>query len=55
MRLAGYAKFETTHESYLAVKNDLIERARAATTHTVSQELLENCWSRDFEGGNGKG
>jgi len=32
MNLAGHADFETTHRFYLAVRTDLIDRARAATT-----------------------
>lgn len=43
MTLAGHANFATTHRFYLAVANDLIDRARRATTHQVSQELLKRC------------
>jgi integrase len=41
MTLAGHANFETTHRFYLAVADDLVERARQATTHQVGQELLQ--------------
>ncbi len=41
MELAGHSKYETTLEYYLATKDDLVKRARKATTHKVSQELLE--------------
>jgi integrase len=30
MQLAGHSEFSTTHRFYLAVRNDLIDRARAA-------------------------
>lgn len=43
MALAGHANFETTHKFYLAVADDLISRARDASTHEVSKELLEKC------------
>jgi len=43
MTLAGHEKFETTHMFYLAVADDLVDRARQATTHQVSQELLQKC------------
>ncbi len=43
MTLAGHANFETTHKFYLAVADDLMERARRATTHQVSRELLQKC------------
>ena len=43
MTLAGHANFETTHKFYLAVADDLISRARDASTHEVSRELLEKC------------
>jgi len=43
MTLAGHANFATTHKFYLAVADDLIARARRATTHQVSHELLQKC------------
>jgi len=55
MRLAGHSKYETTYRFYLQVKDGLIDRARRATAYTVSQELLQKCCSRGFEGDNGKG
>lgn len=39
MRLAGHAKFETTHQFYLAVADDLVDRARQATETAVGQSL----------------
>jgi hypothetical protein len=30
MQLAGHSEFSTTHRFYLAVRSDLIDRARAA-------------------------
>jgi integrase len=43
MTLAGHANFATTHRFYLAVADDLVDRARKATSHQVSQELLRRC------------
>ncbi len=48
MKLAGHSKFETTYKFYLHVKDGLLDRARRATTHTVSQKLLQKCCSSDF-------
>ena len=36
MTLAGHSKFETTRNFYLAVSNDLVERARAVSGMTIS-------------------
>ena len=41
MRLAGHSKYDTTLKYYLAVKDDLIDRARQAITHKVSGEMLQ--------------
>jgi integrase len=43
MTLAGHANFATTHRFYLAVADDLLQRARVSITHKVSVELLEKC------------
>ena len=50
MTLAGHANFATTHRFYLAVADDLIDRARQATAHQVSQELLEKCCQSSQKG-----
>jgi len=52
--LAGHANFATTHKFYLAAADDLIGRARQATTHQVSQKLLQKCCSSSFRGSNDK-
>ena len=39
MRLAGHAKFETTHKFYLAVADDLVDRARAASSKGFGKNL----------------
>lgn len=41
MELAGHSKYETTLKHYLAVKNDLVSRARKAVKFRVDSELLE--------------
>ena len=43
MRLAGHSKYDTTLRYYLSVKDDLVDRARKAISHTVSKEMLERC------------
>jgi len=50
MTLAGHANFETTHRFYLAVADDLVDRARQATTHQVGQELLQKCCQNSQRG-----
>ena len=40
MALAGHANFATTHESYLAVADGLIRRARAVTAQGLRQKLV---------------
>ena len=40
MVLAGHSSFATTHEFYLAVADDLIGRARAATAQGLRQKLV---------------
>ena len=52
MTLAGHANFATTHRFYLAVADDLIDRAKKATTHQVSQELLQKCCQNSQKGAN---
>ena len=49
MTLAGHANFQTTHRFYLAVADNLMERARNATFHEVSSELLEKCCRRSLQ------
>lgn len=39
MKLDGHADFKTTHEFYLAVADDLIDRARAAARAGIGQNL----------------
>jgi len=43
MRLAGHSKYDTTLKYYLAVKDDLVDRARKAVRHSVSREMLDRC------------
>ncbi len=45
MTLAGHSNFATTHEFYLAVASDLVERARRASANAINQNLLQNCCS----------
>ena len=52
MTLAGHSNFSTTHRFYLAVADDLVARARQATTHQVSQELLQKCFQNIQRGAN---
>ena len=50
MTLAGHADFETTHRFYLAVADDLVDRARQAITHQVSPQLLSKCRQSNLSG-----
>ena len=52
MTLAGHSNFSTTHRFYLAVADDLVARARQATTHQVSQQLLQKCCQNNLRGAN---
>ena len=40
MRLAGHSDFSTTHKFYLAVADDLVDRARVATAQGLRQKLV---------------
>jgi len=48
MVLAGHSNFATTHEFYLAVADDLVDRARQATAQSFNQKVLQICCSSDF-------
>lgn len=40
MKLAGHADFKTTHKYYLAVRDDLVDRARLATARGLCRKLV---------------
>jgi integrase len=40
MVLAGHSSFATTHEFYLAVADDLVDRARVATAQGLRQKMV---------------
>ena len=46
MVLAGHANFATTHEFYLAVANDLVDRARRASAQNPGSIFGAN-WCKD--------
>jgi integrase len=48
MVLAGHSNFATTHKFYLAVADDLLDRARLASANCIDQKLLQICCSSDF-------
>ena len=48
MVLAGHSNFATTHEFYLAVADDLVDRARQATAQSFNKKVLQICCSSDF-------
>lgn len=39
MKLAGHSDFETTHQSYVAVADDLLGRARQVAAKTLGKNL----------------
>jgi integrase len=41
MTLAGHASFSTTHRFYLAMADDLVDRARRSAAQSLSRKLLE--------------
>lgn len=43
MKIAGHSKYETCLKYYLAVKDDLMSRARKAVKYRVSRDVLEKC------------
>ena len=45
MTLAGHSNFATTHEFYLAVADDLVDRARVAAANSINENLLQICCS----------
>lgn len=45
MRLAGHSSFSTTHKFYLAVADDLVDRAREATTKALRKNLARTTFS----------
>jgi hypothetical protein len=55
MTLAGHSDFATTHKFYLAVADDLVERARAAAAQAISKNLLQICCSSGIGGLRQKG
>ncbi len=43
MKLLGHSKYDTTFKYYLAVKDELVDKARRDVRHRVSKERLERC------------
>jgi hypothetical protein len=41
MKLAGHSDFKTTHKYYLAVTDDLIERAREANDRGLCKKMVQ--------------
>jgi len=48
MKLAGHSDFKTTHQFYLAVADDLIDRARAAMSTGIGQNLARTWHAPTF-------
>ena len=49
MNLAGHAEFETTRQFYLAVREDLLQCARAASTEEMNSNLVAHLLRAPFE------
>ena len=47
MILAGHASFSTTHAFYLAVADDLVDRARQVSAQSLCPDLVQN-WCSDI-------
>ncbi len=43
MKLAGHSSFSTTHKFYLAVADDLVDRARESTSKALGT-ILAHIW-----------
>jgi hypothetical protein len=43
MRLAGHADFATTHKFYLAIADDLLDRAREVTSGRKLAQIWHKC------------
>lgn len=50
MYLAGHAEFETTHQFYLAVREDLLQRARAASAEAMNGNFVAHLLRTPFGG-----
>ena len=50
MTLAGHSTFATTHAFYLAVADDLVDRAREAAETALNPDLLRICCAPPFTG-----
>ena len=48
MTLAGHSSFATTHAFYLAVADDLVDRARKAAEASLDLDLLRTCCAPHF-------
>ncbi|MFC1604585.1 hypothetical protein ACFL5F_06105 [Planctomycetota bacterium] len=57
MILAGHADFKTIHEFYLAVKDDLVDRATQVASRAVGQNLARAlfCYRKGLTYDNGNG
>jgi len=50
MYLAGHAEFETTHQFYLAVREDLLQQARAASAEAMNGNFVAHLLRTPFVG-----
>lgn len=50
MNMAGHSSFETTRQFYLAVRNDLLDRARETSTKAMSKNFCCKSVAASFFG-----
>jgi integrase len=55
MTMAGHSSFETTRRFYLAIRSDLLDRARSASARAMSRISVANPLQIPFSGSNKKG
>ena len=55
MKLAGHSSFETTHRFYLAIQDDLIDKARNASMSLLDKNHTANSLQRQNSATNKKG
>ena len=54
MNLAGHAEFETTRRFYLAVRKDLLQRARLASAEALGRDFVAHLLRTNSEAQNKK-
>ena len=54
MQMAGHASFETTHQFYMGISDDLIDRTRQASSKAMESIIIANPLQDESEPHKGK-